>query len=243
MLVFVPYTLISPRRSVSQFSPSANSPLQQTRFALLSGEFSPGQKLKPDTLKLRYDISAGSMREVLLRLAGEGLVDAEDQRGFSVPEASFTRMSELLQLRALIECEGARGSILLGDLEWEARLNAAHHKLSHIEQRLDKSGDTKELLPIWTRADDEFHQTLVDACGSQALIEMRANLFQRARQQVVACDPKFGFRGGTVPEHNAILEAALARDIDACEAAIHAHMTSFQRSMQSPDLMLLRQAQ
>lgn len=238
MLVFRPYLVILTRLPVSQSSPIANNPLQQTRFALLGGEFSPGQKLKPDALRLRYNISASSMREVLLRLAGEGLVEAEDQRGFSVPDASFSRMSELLKLRALIECEGARGSILQGDLEWEARLNAAHHKLSHIEQRLNITGDTKELLPIWTRADDEFHQTLVDACGSQALIEMRANLFQRARQQVVACDPKFGFRVGTVPEHNAILEAALARDIDACEKAIHAHMTSFQRSLQTNESTL-----
>lgn len=228
---------------MSQSSPVANNPLEQTRFALLGGEFSPGQKLKPYALKLRYNISAGSMREILLRLAGEGLVNVEDQRGFSVPEASLTRMSELLQLRALIECEGARRSILLGDLEWEARLNAAHYKLSHIEQRLDKSGDSKELLPIWTRADDEFHETLVDACGSQTLLEMRANLFQRARQQVVACDPEFGFRSGIVPEHSAILEAALARDIDACESAIQAHLTNLQSSMQSSNLTLSRQAQ
>lgn len=220
---------------MSQISPAANSPLEQFRFALLSGEFLPGQKLKPAYLKTRYGISAGSMREVLLRLAGEGLVEAEDQKGFNVPEASLSRTAELLHLRGLIECEGARASIKHGDLEWEAQLNAAHHKLSHIEQHFKDSDNPIELLPIWTRADNEFHEALVSASGSQTLTELRANLFQRARQQVVACDPTFGFRQNTVLEHSAILNAAIARDSDACEKAIMSHLRSFHQTVSDSD--------
>ncbi len=211
--------------------PTATSPLQQTRFALLSGQFLPGQKLKPDHMKAAFGVSSGTMREVLLRLVGEGLVEIEEQRGFSVPQASLARLAELTKLRAMIECEGARLSIQNGDLEWEARLNAAHHKLSHIEQRFKDSQNPRELIPFWTRADNEFHEVLVDACGSSTLRTMRANLFHRARQQVVACDPSFGFRSGTVPEHADILNAALARDAETCAKAISLHLTSFQDSL------------
>lgn len=201
------------------------------RFVLLNGQYLPGEKLRPDHLKLSFGVSAGTMREALLRLVGEGLVEVEEQRGFSVPAASLARLAELTKLRAMIESEGARLSIQNGDLEWEARLNAAHYKLSHIEQRLNDSASKPELIPFWTRADNEFHEVLVDACGSSSLREMRSNLFHRARQQIVACDPNFGFRTETVPEHADILHAALARDAAACELAITAHLSSFQNAL------------
>lgn len=213
----------------------SNNPLEQTRFALLSGEFYPGQKLKPDHLRTRFGISAGSMREVLLRLAGEGLLEMEDQKGFNVPAASTTRMAELMHLRGLIECEGARASIMRGDLEWEAQLNAAHYKLSHIEQHFKNAVNPLELLPIWTRADNQFHEVLVSAADSKTLSELRTNLFQRARQQVVACEPGFSFRPNDVLEHAAILNAALARDSDACEQAIILHLDCFKQTTSDSD--------
>lgn len=210
---------------------TGNSLLEQMRFVLLDGQYPPGEKLRPDHLKVGFGVSAGTMRETLLRLVGEGLVNVEEQRGFSVPVASLARLAELTKLRAMIESEGARLSIQNGDLEWEARLNAAHYKLSHIEQRFKDSEAKPELIPYWTRADNEFHEALVGACGSTVLREMRANLFHRARQQIVSCDPEFGFRSETVPEHADILHAALARDAAACEQAITVHLSSFQRSL------------
>ncbi len=197
------------------------------RLAL--GEFAPGQRLKADALRKHYGVSASTMREVLFRLACGGFVNFEEQRGFSLPPASLTRLLEVRHLRILVESEGARLSILRGDMEWEARLNAAHHKLAHIEFKMRDAERLRENIAIWTRFDWEFHETLVAAAGSQLLTGTLQGLFWKYRQRLVAFVADYGFRRGTVDEHKAILDAALARDADRCAQAIRDHFAFLDR--------------
>jgi DNA-binding GntR family transcriptional regulator len=187
------------------------------------GEFAPGQRLKADALRRDYGVSASTMREVLFRLACGGFVNFEEQRGFSLPPASVARLLEVRHLRIVVESEGARLSIAQGDMEWEARLNAAHHKLAHIEFKMRDAERQRENIAIWTRFDWEFHETLVSAAGSELLTETLHGLFLKYRQRLVAIVGDYGFRRGTVDEHKAILDAALARDADRCAKAIRDH--------------------
>lgn len=192
---------------------------------LATGEFAPGARLKADALRKAYDVSASTMREVLFRLASGGFVDFEEQRGFSVPPASWERLLEVRHLRIVVETEGARLSIERGDMEWEARLNAAHHKLAHVEFKMRDAERLRENLAIWTRFDWEFHETLVSAAASELLTETLHGLFLKYRQRLVAFVPDYGFRSGTVDEHRGILEAALARDSSRCAIAIRNHFS------------------
>jgi DNA-binding GntR family transcriptional regulator len=193
------------------------------RSRLAAGELSPGAKLKPDELRRDYGCSASMMREVLFRLACGGYVLFEEQRGFRVPAASFERLLEIAHMRVLIECDAAALSIARGNMEWEARLNAAHHKLAHVEVRMRDTDRLRELVPIWTLSDWEFHETLVSACGSKLLQETLHALFYQYRQQLAGQTPNYGHRKGTVDEHKAILDAALSRDPVRCAEAIRSH--------------------
>ncbi|GIL01679.1 MAG: GntR family transcriptional regulator [Alphaproteobacteria bacterium] len=203
--------------------PAQRSIYQVIRERLATGELVAGQKLKPDALRRDFGCSASTLREVLFRLACGGYVDFEEQRGFRVPSTSLARLVEIRHLRILVESEAAALSIANGDMEWEARLNAAHHKLAHLEFRMQTSARLRQNIPIWTRFDWEFHETLVSACGSQLLMETLHTLFYRYRQQLVGIVQDYGFRPGTIDEHRQILEAALARDPDACAAGIRRH--------------------
>jgi DNA-binding GntR family transcriptional regulator len=193
------------------------------RNRLAAGELMPGKKLKPDELRRDYGCSASMLREVLFRLACGGYVDFEEQRGFRAPTASLERLLDIVHMRILIESSASGLSIAKGDMEWEARLNAAHHKLAHLEARMRQTDRLREYIPIWTRIDLEFHETLISACGSQLLQETLHSLFYRYRQQLVGLVQDYGFRGGTVEEHKAILDAALARDPARCAEAIRSH--------------------
>jgi DNA-binding GntR family transcriptional regulator len=204
---------------------------RSVKARLMAGEFPAGEKLRPDALRDTYDVSASAMREVFLRLAHERLLKQEEQRGFRVPEADARRLTELMNLRILLECEGAADSIRSGDVEWEAQLYAAHHKLGHIEQKMQDAGDIAPFIPIWTRIDWEFHDTLMSACTSVSLRAAHRNIYEQFRQQVVAEMSSAGFRPETIPEHAAILNAAVARDIPACQAAIAAHLQTYRRDV------------
>ena len=88
-------------------------------------------------------------------------------------------------MRLLLETYALPLSFAAGDLEWESRVVAAHHKLAFMERRM-VAGDQAE-TELWKRYDREFHQSLIEACGSQTLLDLYGGVFdQYLRYQMVA---------------------------------------------------------
>ena len=203
------------------------------RSDIMMGAFAPGSKLKIEALKERYGTGVNVLRESLTRLSCEGLVEAEDQKGFRITEASSSRLEDLTRMRVLLETDGVRHSIRNGDIDWETSLVAAHHKLVYIEHKMRE--DETAYFQAWNQADWEFHATLLSACGSVLHRRYHKQVFDQFRQYVVLELKTNGFRGNDiVEEHEAILHAALARDEDACAAALERHLGVYlQRSLQA----------
>lgn len=185
---------------------------EDLRDQLVNGHFTAEQRLKPNELAESFGCSASAVREALFRLSTLGLVDFRDQRGFRLPKSTPQLQQELTQMRILLECEGACLSIRLGDLSWEARLTAAHHKLRHIESRVDVGKGNRDALVLWTTAELEFHRTLIEACGSTLLLRTHEQVYQQFRQQLINADRLFQFVPENIDQHQAIIDAALARD-------------------------------
>lgn len=194
------------------------------RHRLITGEFGYGTKLRAEKLRHDYNCSASTVREVLFRLSTVGLVEFQEQRGFRAPFQSVERQHELTHMRILLETEGACLSIRMGGVEWESRLTAAHHKLSHIETRVRSSGDLIPLLGLWSRAEQEFHETLIDACGSELLKRTHAVIYEQFRQQLVSAETNYGYFPENIREHQAILDAALQRNEDLMRVSVNDHL-------------------
>ena len=192
---------------------------------LLSGEFQPEQRLRSELLRHDYKVSASTIREVLFRLSTFGLVDFIDQRGFRMPKQSSALQHDLTQTRILLECQGACLSIRNGSVAWEARLNAAHHELKHIEMRIRACEDATELLPLWTSAELKFHRTLIEECRSDILKSFHLQVFLRFRQQLIAADKEFAFIPENVEQHQSILEAVLDHNEEKVRQRIHDHLS------------------
>lgn len=213
---------------------SAGGAYQQLREGLIWGRWKPGEKLKPQHLKQVFEYTSGALREALIRLAGEGFVQFEEQRGFSTVKPSRKSFQEIRDLRVLLECEGARLSILNGDLEWEANLIAAHHKLVHLEEKMRGEKDISGFIKIWSRYDWEVHQSLVAACNSDHLKEYYRAVFDKFRLHAVSELRAYGFRGKiTISEHAKIVSHALARDAASCAEAIDDHLRIYRRASSS----------
>ncbi|MEP2640889.1 GntR family transcriptional regulator [Roseobacter sp.] len=194
------------------------------RHRLITGEFEYGTKLRAEKLRQDYGCSASTVREVLFRLSTVGLVEFQEQRGFRAPYQSVEQQHELTHMRILLETEGACQSIRLGGVEWESRLTAAHHKLSHIETRVRTSGDLTPLLDLWSRAEQEFHETLIDACGSELLKRTHVVIYDQFRQQLVSVETNYGYFPENIREHQAILDAALERNEDLMRVCVNDHL-------------------
>ncbi|MBM3095765.1 FCD domain-containing protein [Ensifer sp. T173] len=193
---------------------------RQIRSDIIAGTLSPRQKLKLDDLRDRYSVSISTLRETLSRLATENLVIAEGQRGFHVAPVSAKELRDLGDMRLLLESHALALSLAAGDLEWEARVVAARHKLAAVEQRL-LTGDV-DRTPDWVRYDWEFHQALASACGSTVLMETLATTFDRfLRYHLLARS----FRGKPVTDdHRKLFDLAMARDVEGARSMLRQHV-------------------
>lgn len=196
------------------------STYQRIKRDIIFGDLAPGSKLKLDGLRERYAASMSTLRETLNRLASEGFVDAQDQRGFFVTPVSRDDLIEIANLRVLLECHALRMSVEKGDTDWEGNLVAAHHKLHLMEQKM-LAGDESQ-KEDWKRYDWEFHLALISACGSKNLLSLHSVLYDKyLRYQMLVLT----YRGEeAVEEHRLVFEAALARDIDEAAETLKTHI-------------------
>lgn len=196
------------------------SAYRRIRDDLIFGRIPPGRKLKLERAKDVYNVSISTLREILNRLASEGFVEAEGQRGFTAAAVSAENLKEIAALRMLLEGYALEQSFAAGDMEWEGRVVAAHHKLAALERQMGE-GDPAA-TESWKRYDWEFHQALISACGSQVLMETHATVFDKyLRYQMIA----LSFRGEIAArEHRLMLEAALRRDGAEAKAILERHV-------------------
>lgn len=197
---------------------------EHLRRDILSGALPPASRLGAEALKLRYGVSGSTVREALTRLSAESLVTFEGQRGFRVAATSREDFADLCDVRKSIEVEALRRSILAGDDEWEAAVVASFHRLAKVEQQFPDH--QLELYNEWEDRNRGFHKALLSACPSRWLIRIHDQLFQQAERYRRIT---FAARGLKKPrnvhaEHLAIMQSAVARDVDAACGLAASHI-------------------
>lgn len=195
----------------------------QLRDEIIRGVVAPGARLKLVPLARRFAISRGPLREAASRLAAEGLVTIEDQRGFRVAPVSRADLKDITRTRQHIERLVLRDSIAHGDLGWEGRVAAALHVLD----RCTPPEDDPEQRRQFSEHHEAFHTALVSACSSAYLLEFRARLYALSeRYRHLAADTRLPrLRERDVgAEHRAIADAALGRRTDEACTLIVGHI-------------------
>src|SRR6201747_3054589 len=197
---------------------AGDSGYRRIRSDIIFGVLTPSGRLKLDSMKEDYGLSVSTLREILNRLASEGFVVAEGQRGFEVAPVSIQNLLELAGLRILLEHHAMTESFRAGDVEWEGRVVSAHHKLAATERSIQSEGDDPELRK---RYDGEFHPALISACGSRELMQTHAVIFDKYFRYALQ------YRGSTtIAQHKALLDCALKRDIETAKTILTGHINS-----------------
>lgn len=186
---------------------------RRLRADLLGGRIAPGTKLKVQALGATYGAGASPVREALSSLAAEGLVQRIEGRGFRAAPASVAEFDELVQARCWLEEVVLRESLAAGDAAWEEALVVARWRLSRLPR-----GDAG-----WEGAHAAFHRALLAACPSSTLRDMAETLRERAeRYRALARAAAYPGRD-IAAEHEAIAEAALAREAPRAAALLQEH--------------------
>lgn len=191
------------------------------RGEILAGRCQPSEKLLIAPLGKRFNVSLASVREALSRLVADGLVVAEDQRGFRVSPLSLADLADVTHTRIELECLALRRSIARGDEHWAAELAQAWDNLCSVPHT--SPDDRQRHSEAWSVMHGRFHAALVSACGLEWLLRFRATLYEQSERY-----RRLGLAVTTTPrdvqgEHRRIVEAALARDAEVACAELAAH--------------------
>ena len=197
------------------------------RADILAGRLRPGDKLPFADLADRYEASQGVLREGLARLVAEGLVVAEPQVGYRVMPLSAKDLSDLTDARCEIEGLVLGLAIEHGDVEWEALVVAAHHRLDRTSGKTDPA--TGRVSEAWAEAHGDFHGALLSACPNERLkavaISLRASAEVYRQWSVTLAEEDTRDIAG---EHRELVGAALDRDVERAVQCLTSHLRTTQ---------------
>jgi DNA-binding GntR family transcriptional regulator len=195
----------------------------QMRADIIACRLMPNERLRVETLRERYRMGTSPIREALMRLETEGLVELEQNKGFRVAEVSHENLTDLMRTRVEIETIALRWSLEKGGVDWEADLLGAFHRLSR--QSKIGPGKPEAISAAWSREHAAFHTALVAGCGAPTLLTIRARLFEQADRYVALSIMSNGPLRDDVGEHRQLMRAALDRDVDRTLELNRAHIT------------------
>jgi DNA-binding GntR family transcriptional regulator len=140
------------------------------RSAIVEGRLEPGQRLKEEELARELGISRTPVREALLVLQTEGLIDSAPNRGASVRSYDAADLEDLYLLRALLESFAARLAATRITDDEIAALRASCERFGELRAR----DDVTELV----RENVLFHDVILAAARSERLAQMVRSVIQ-----------------------------------------------------------------
>ncbi|MGV9599403.1 GntR family transcriptional regulator [Streptosporangium sandarakinum] len=192
------------------------------RAALITGEMRPGVVYSAPVLAAQFGVSATPVREAMLDLAKEGLVEAVRNKGFRVTELSDRDLDELTEIRLLIEvptvtrlasAAGADGT------DGAARFDP----LRPLARRIVDAADRGDLI-AYVDADIRFHLELLALAGNAHLVDVVRDLRGRARLYGLPALSARGGLAGSAREHLELLDLLAAGDREGTERLIRRHI-------------------
>jgi DNA-binding GntR family transcriptional regulator len=169
-----------------------------------------------------HKVSLNVIREALNRLAGEKLVDQEPQFGFAVRQLSAEDLQDLVRQRIILEGIALRQCIQRSSLDWQGQVLAAHHRL--IKTPMTLGAKPRAMNPDWLARHADFHQVILQACGSPRLFQIVRDLSDAAEMYHRAFLPVTSRDREMEVEHTDLLQAILAGDADKAVRVLTRHM-------------------
>lgn len=201
------------------------------RGEILHGDLMPGERLRAADLQDRYNLGLTPIREALMRLSSENLVEAETNRGSRVTETSAQELADLMATRRAIERLCLTASIERGDALWEANIVAAMHLLSRTP--LPVSASDREAASRWEVQHRSFHFALVAACGSPWLLRFWNTLADHSERYRKLRLLHLHEIRDTVrdinTEHAEIMASVLARDVAQSTTLMDDHLAATEK--------------
>lgn len=148
----------------------ADDVYEQILSAIVNGQIAPGDRLIQEKIAAEINISRTPVREALLRLEREGILQLSGRKGFSIRQISEAEVRDIYGVREAIEGYGA---YWLADNRTKERIAAVAAKVA--EERALKTRDVEAEFKI----NRDIHRTIVAQTDNKALIDMFDSIWGR----------------------------------------------------------------
>ena len=195
---------------------------REIKQRILGNLYPPGLQVLEQDLAHQLGVSRTPVREALIRLEKEGLVEIIPRRGMRVVPISTEDMREIYEVITCLEAKAAER--LAGRKPSADELAPMIEAQEAIEAALDR-GD----LDAWAAADERFHRRLLELSGNRRLAQMAFAVFDqihRARMVTLRMRP---LPRQSNKDHRALIEAALRGD---AETAYRVHYEHRRQAME-----------
>jgi DNA-binding GntR family transcriptional regulator len=188
----------------------------ELRADLVSLKRRPGEAISEAEIAVVYGVSRTPVREAILKLSDEGLLDIFPQSGIFVSRIALAALPEAIIIRKALEATTARFAAQLASASQILSLQAVLQR----QREADAAGDRT----AFHQADETFHATIADVAGYPGiwtLIQQVKVHVDRFRQLTL---PQQGRMGQVIAEHEAILAAIESRDPATAGIAMEKHL-------------------
>jgi DNA-binding GntR family transcriptional regulator len=196
--------------------PARNQVYAALRDAIVSAELEPGQRLSENELALRLAVSRTPIREALVRLRDDRLVEIVPQLGTYVTRISRSSVADAQFVRESLECAAVRRAAeVAGDDDIAV--------LAALVRRQEETRDAQAFDRFYV-FDDELHRAMCELSGhgiAWTLSQRAGGHLNRVRRLSL---PLPTYIGEMIEEHRAVVEAIAAHDPDAAEEALRHHL-------------------
>ncbi|MDB5616499.1 MAG: transcriptional regulator [Tardiphaga sp.] len=196
---------------------------ERLRDLIISLALPPGSPLSRAALAEQFGVSSTPIRDALMRLDKEGLVEVFPQYATVVSKVDVGLAQLAHFLRQALELEIVRSLALSHDKVLIVELN----RIIALQQQFAKAGDFGKFMA----ADTEFHQKLYDAAdkpGLWALVRSRSGHIDRLRRLHL---PTLGKAQAIVRDHKLIAKAIATGEPDEAQKHLRTHLSGTLRDL------------
>jgi len=176
----------------------------------------PGEAISEAEIALSYGVSRTPVREAILKLADEGLLEIFPQSGIFVSRIPVAALPEAIIIRRALETTTAQMAA--------ERATASQILVLHSILERQREADVADNREAFHQSDELFHATIADIAGYPGIWTLIQQVKVHVDRYRLLTLPQAGRIGRTIAEHEAILDAIEAHDPPAARSAMELHL-------------------
>ena len=207
------------KMNIDEYLPLRDVVFQTLRKAIITGRFSPGERLMEISLAKELGVSRTPVREAIRKLELEGLVVMVPRKGARVAGITEDTLQDVMEIRTALEEFAVILACRRIDEEGKLAMIKAHED---FKDAVDSNADMQELI----KRDEEFHDSIFYATKNSRLIHLINSLRDQFYRYRMAYVKGTDIRDHLVTEHEALMNAIFHQDEEMAKGVMNSHIVN-----------------